>query len=192
MYGFKRVTMDDIARELAISKKTIYQFFKDKNEIVCSAAEQHLKKESRELEILENKSENVVEYLVNLCKHMRGHIKAVAPGALQDLKKHYPEGWKIFTHYKQEVFLKSIVRSLQRGVEEGYFRADINPEILGIMRMEQIQMSFEENLYPRTKFDFTEVQMQMLKHFIAGIVTEKGKELFKNYANSTNTNENIF
>ncbi|WP_017732952.1 TetR/AcrR family transcriptional regulator [Nafulsella turpanensis] len=187
-YGFKRITMDDIAREMAISKKTIYQYFKDKNEIVCCVTEQHLKRECHDIQKLEEGAENVIEYLVKLSKQLRQHIDAVNPGVMQDLKKYFPRGWKIFMHYKQEVFLKSMVKTLKKGMDEGYFRADIDPEVLGIMRMEQIQMSFDENLFPRKHFDFTEVQMQLLRHFVAGIITDKGRELLTNYENSTETN----
>lgn len=189
--GFKRVTMDDIAREMAISKKTIYQYFKDKNEIVCSVTEKFLKREGCEIQAIEENSGNVIEHLVNTSKNLRRHVTSINPGAMYDLKRYFPDGWKIFTHYKEEVFLKSIVKILKQGKDEGYFRADINPEILGIMRMEQIQMSFDENLYPRDRYDFTQVQMQMLEHFVAGILTEKGKELLMEYSKSTNTNEII-
>ena len=191
-FGFKRVTMDDIAREMAISKKTIYQFFKDKNEIVCSATEHYLKKECCLMEATEEESENVIEHLVKTSKHLRRQMTGVNPGAMYDLRRYFPEGWKIYTHYKQEVFLKSLIKILKKGIKEGYFRSDLDPEILGIMRMEQIQMPFDENLFPRDKYEFTQVQMQLLSHFLSGILTEKGKELLKNYSKSTDINENIF
>lgn len=184
--------MDDIARELAISKKTIYQFFKDKNEIVCSVTERYLNKECCLMAETETESENVIEHLIKTSKHLRRHVTGVNPGAMHDLKKYFPEGWKIFVHYKQEVFLKNIVKILKRGAEEGYFRSDIDPEILGVMRMEQIQMSFDETLFPRDRFDFAQVQIELLRHFIAGILTDKGKELIQNYSKSTDTDEIIF
>lgn len=188
-YGFKRVTMDDIAREMAISKKTIYQYFKDKNEMVCSATERHLRKENEAIEALEAESENVIEYLVRLSKQLRRHMSTVNPGAMEDLKKYFPEGWKIFVHYKKEIFLKSMIKILRKGMEEGHFRKDMNPEVLGIMRMEQIQLAFDQNLFPRNRFDFADVQIELLRHFIAGILTDKGRELLENYSKSTNTNE---
>ena len=190
-FGFKRVTMDDIAREMAISKKTIYQFFKDKNEIVCSATEQYLQKECCLMEAKEDESENVIRHLVNTSKHLRRHFTNIHPGAMHDLRKYFPEGWKIFIHFKEEVFLKSIVKILKRGIQDGYFRPEINPEILGVMRMEQIQLPFDETLFPRDRFDFSEVQMELLRHFISGILTEKGKQLLKDYSNSTDPDETI-
>lgn len=184
--------MDDIAREMAISKKTIYQYFKDKNEIVCSVTERHLRKENEAIEALEAESENVIEYLVRLSKQLRRHMATVNPGVMEDLKKYFPEGWKIFMHYKRDIFLKSMIKILNKGMEEGYFRKDINPEMLGIMRVEQIQLAFDQNLYPRSRFDFADVQIELLRHFIAGILTEKGRKLLQNYSNSTETNETIF
>lgn len=191
-FGFKRVTMDDIAREMAISKKTIYQYFKDKNEIVCSVTTGYLEQEKCQILELEQESENVIEYLVKLSKQLRKHVGAINPAAMDDLKKYFTQGWEIYLQFKREVFLKSITAILTRGISEGYFRADIDPEVMAIMRMEQIQMAFDESLFPRNRFDFMEVQGQFLRHFMAGILTEKGRELLKHYSNSTSTNEIIF
>ncbi len=187
-YGFKRVTMDDIAREMAISKKTIYQYFKDKNEIVCSVTEQYLAKENEAIVALEEESENVIEYLVMLSKELRRHIAAIHPAAMDDLKKYFPQGWKIFVKYKRDYFLKSMIKTLNKGMDEGYFRRNMNPEVLAVMRMEQIPLSFDQNLFPRNRFEFAEVQVELLRHFMAGIITEKGKELLKNYSKSTDKN----
>jgi AcrR family transcriptional regulator len=190
-YGFKRVTMDDIAREMAISKKTIYQYFKDKNEIVCSVTEQYLQKENAAIEALEAEAENVIEYLVKLSKQLRKHVAVVHPAAMDDLKKYFPQGWKIFIRYKREYFLTSMIKLLKKGMEEGYFRKEMNPEVLAIMRMEQIPLSFDQQIFPRDRFEFAEVQMELLRHFMAGILTEKGKELLRNYSKSTDKNEII-
>lgn len=191
-HGFRRITMDDIARELAISKKTIYQYFKDKNEIVCSVTSKYLGQEKCQILELEGESENVIEYLVKLNKQLRRHVGTINPVAMDDLRRYFPEGWKIYLQFKQDVFLKSIIKILSQGIDEGYFRSDIDPEVLAIMRMEQIQMAFDENLFPRNRFDFTEVQGQFLRHFMAGILTEKGRTLLKHYSNSTTSNEIIF
>lgn len=191
-FGFKRITMDDIARELAISKKTIYQYFKDKNEIVCSVTLKYLGQEKCQIIELEGKSENVIEYLVKLNKQLRRHVGTINPVAMDDLRRYFPEGWQIYLQFKQDVFLKSIIKILSQGIAEGYFRPDIDPEVLAIMRMEQIQMAFDETLFPRNRFHFTEVQGQFLQHFMAGILTEKGRALLKRYSNSTTTNEFSF
>jgi AcrR family transcriptional regulator len=191
-YGFKRVTMDDIARELSISKKTIYQFFKDKNEIVCAATEEHLRKEEQQMEQLELESANVIEFLVKCTKMIRQHVAIVNPSAIMELQKYFPEGWKIFLNYKKKVFLNSLMRSLVQGQEDGYFRPDFNPEILAMLRMEEVQLCFDNRVFPRNRFDFAEVQVQVFRHFIEGLMTPKGRDLLEEYKKNLSPHETIF
>ena len=191
-YGFKRVTMDDIAREMAISKKTIYQFFKDKNEMVCAATEEHLQKEEYQMDQLEKESENVIDFLVKITGMIRGHLSKVNPCAIMDLQKYYPEGWTIFLHYKKKVFLQTVVRTLKKGQQEGYFRADLNPEVIAILRIEQVQMCFDERVFPRNQFDMTDVQLQVFRQFIEGIMTPKGRDLLNEYKTTLSPHETIF
>ncbi|WP_040396649.1 TetR/AcrR family transcriptional regulator [Cesiribacter andamanensis] len=190
-WGFKRVTMDDIAREMSMSKKTIYQFFKDKNEMVCAVTEEHLQKEEALMEQLERESENVIEFLVKITTMIRQHMTRVNPSALMDLQRHYPDGWKIFVDYKTRVFHQSLVRTLARGIQEGYFREDINPEIIAILRIEQVQLCFEDRVFPRNRFDMTDVQLQVFRHFVEGIMTQKGRDLLETYKTTLQPHETL-
>jgi TetR/AcrR family transcriptional regulator, cholesterol catabolism regulator len=190
-WGFKRVTMDDIAREMSISKKTIYQFFKDKNEMVCAVTEEHLRKEEEMMEQLERESENVIDFLVKITGMIRQHIARVNPSAIMDLQRHYPEGWKIFVHYKTRVFHQSMVRTLERGMKEGYFREDLNPEIVALLRLEQVQLCFDDRVFPRNRFDMTEVQLQVFRHFIEGIMSRKGRDLLEQYKTTLQPHESL-
>ena len=180
-YGIKSVTMDDIAKDLAISKKTIYQFFKDKTEVVNSVARNHLEKERQEIEEIHAKAENIIEELIMMTRCMRDNHMRINPAVFLDLKKYYKSAWQIYLKYKNSVFYQSIVKSLERGIREGYFRKNIDIEILATIRLELIQLSFNDEIFPRDKFNFIEVQNQISDHFINGILTTKGKELLENY-----------
>lgn len=190
-YGFKRVTMDDIARELTMSKKTIYQFFKDKNEIVCAATTAHLHREERQLGQLEQESENVIELLLKITSMIRQHITKVNPCAIMELQKYFPEGWKIFSKYKKDVFQQTLTRIIIRGQQEGYFRTDLDPEIMAILRIEQVQLCFDDRKFPRSQFDISQVQFQVFRHFIEGIMTPKGRELLEAYKKNLPPHETI-
>jgi AcrR family transcriptional regulator len=179
--GYKRVTMDDISRELSMSKKTLYQYFTDKKDIVSAATRFYLEKEEREFESYGVDAENVIDYLIKLSVFMRKHIAGLNPCVFQDLQKYYPAGWKIFEAFKRDFLYKTIQDALERGKKEGYFRDDIHSDILAIMRMEQVPMAFDQNLFPRHKYDVVEVQFQLLKHFVAGLLTEKGRTLLEQY-----------
>lgn len=170
--------MDDIARELTISKKTIYQYFKDKDELVTLITEAHISKDRTELsEIIANASDAIDE-LFKLSHCIRNHIKDVNPSMLFDLQKYHPNAWALWLDYKS-VFIKgTILDVITRGKKEGYFRESIDAEILATYRVEAIEMTFNEKMFPADKFDFTEVQMMIFDHFVHGLMTVKGQELY--------------
>jgi len=181
-YGVRSVTMDDIARELSVSKKTIYQHFKDKDEIVFSATQAHLMAEKKEYSDIFDNATNAIEELAMISRCMRKNIAELNPSLLYDLQKYHRKAWEGFLTFKVEFVRNHIMRNLERGVKEGYYRSEIDPEILAIYRMEQVQMAFDDKLFPTKKFDFKLVQMQMFDLFVHGIVTDKGQKLFKEYS----------
>lgn len=184
-YGVKSVTMDDIARELSISKKTIYQFFKDKNEIVKEFTLSQCNCRRDDFEEIPQKSRNSVEALIMVTKCIRQNVLTLNPLLLMEVKRYYNDAWNIFLEFKEHTFYKSLEKTIIRGINEGYFREEINPEIIAIMRMEQVQSCFDPKVYPTDRFDFKEVQMQLLDHFIYGLLTPKGQKLFNNYLNNS-------
>lgn len=170
--------MDDIARELSISKKTIYQFFKDKDELVTLITQAHIDRERDEMAEVKSESANAIEELFKLSHCIREHIKDVNPSMLFDIQKYHPNGWDLWLEYKS-VFIKgSILDVIARGKKEGYFRESVDAEILATFRVESIELSFDEKIFPRNKFDFTEVQMMLFDHFVHGLMTVKGQELY--------------
>lgn len=173
--------MDDIAQELSISKKTIYQYFKDKDELVNTVAREHMEKEKQELHHVHSQARNTIEELVLISRCMRENHMRINPVVFWDLRKYYRSAWEIYQEYKKGVFYQSIKKSLERGISEGFFRSDINIEALAILRLEQIQMTFNGEIFPGEKFDMMEVQKQLFEHFIYGLLTEKGRTEFLEY-----------
>lgn len=180
-YGIRSITMDDIAGHLSISKKTIYQYFKDKNELILQVTRDHLEHEKKEIENIKSVTSNAVETLIEESLCLRKNITDMNPSLLYDLRKYYLEAWDLYMEYKQKVYIRSLVETLKAGIEEGYFRQEIDPEILAILRLEQIQMSLENFIYPRSRFEFKQVQLQLFDHFLNGLVSEKGREFLKNH-----------
>lgn len=186
-YGIKSVTMDDIAKHLSMSKKTIYQYFKDKNEIVCLVTKGHLDRESHEIaEILKNAS-NSVQVFFEISKCVKKNVSGMNPSVLYDLQKYHYKAWKFYEAFKEETVTKAIEETLRRGIKEGDFRTEINPELLAIFRSEHVQMAFNLQLFPRDKFSFMEIQEQFLGLFLHGILTKKGRGLWNSYL-SNNSN----
>ena len=180
-FGIKSVTMDDIAKHISISKKTIYQYFRDKDDLVLQITRSHLEREKKEIEIIKEQTSNAVETLIEESLCLRKNITDMNPTVLFDLRKYHQEAWALYLESKESVYIKSLKQTLERGIAEGYFRAEIDPEILAILRVEQIQMSLENLIYPRSRFEFKQVQLQLFDHFLNGLVAEKGRRLLKKY-----------
>lgn len=180
-YGVRSITMDEIARHLGISKKTLYQYFADKDDIVSSTTQEHMIVHQSQYEKIENESKNSVEELVKLSFCMRENLKGMNPSLLFDLQKYHQKAWNVWVEFKNKTIRESVVRNLNRGIEQGHFRPEINPELLSIVRLETVQLGFNEQLFPRDKFNLPDVQMHMLEHFIYGLLTDKGRKLYQKY-----------
>ncbi len=180
-YGIRSVSMDDIARHLSISKKTIYQYYKDKDEIVTLALKAHMDHEKLEYDEACKGSVDAIEELSRVSKCMRSDFKDMNPSLLFDMQKYHPNAWKLWMDFKNEYIKNQVVENLKRGIEEENFRKEIDPEAMAIFRVEQVQMAFDETIFPSDKFRLKELQLLMFDHFVHGIVTEKGKKLYKQY-----------
>ncbi|MCB0489766.1 MAG: TetR/AcrR family transcriptional regulator [Cyclobacteriaceae bacterium] len=189
-YGIRSVSMDNIANHLGVSKKTLYQFFKDKNEMVFSVTEAHLLRDREELDQIAKEAKNAVEEMVKLSACLRQNFRNMNPSLLFDLQKYHHDAWNLWIQYKNELIRSQIVRSINQGKEEGYFRAEINTDIISILRLETIQLPFDPAVFPKDRYELTDVQMQIFEHFLYGLFTEKGKKLYEKYKQKINPQEN--
>jgi AcrR family transcriptional regulator len=104
--GIKSVTMDDIARHLGMSKKTIYQFFGDKNELVVALVKSRLQEDEREMNAIMESSANVIEEMIKMMKCSEEILSRVNPIVFHDMQKYHPEAWQEFQRFKAEVMVK--------------------------------------------------------------------------------------
>jgi AcrR family transcriptional regulator len=184
-YGIKSVTMDDIAKHLAISKKTIYQFFEDKNELVETLMSVALKKDECEFKQIQTDSENVIVEVFNMMKHMGNMFSKINPNIFYDLQKYHPNAWKQFKVFKHECMAKMVEGSIERGIKEGLVRTDINAKVIARLRIEEVEMGLNPEIFPPDKFKMLDVQLAMIDHFLHGICTLKGHKLINKYKEVT-------
>ncbi|MEQ8547684.1 MAG: TetR/AcrR family transcriptional regulator [Cyclobacteriaceae bacterium] len=180
-YGVRSVSMDDVAREVSMSKKTLYQHFSNKDALVSEVGRHHMEKEKIELSNATSQAQNAIEELHLLSRCMRENIFKMNPSLLYDLQKYHREAWDIFKEFKQSFVKGHIVKNLTQGIEEGCYRKEIDPEVLAIVRLETIQLIFNQEVFPSNTFNFSDVQLQVFDHFVHGILTEKGKKLYQQY-----------
>src|SRR5690554_4358838 len=113
--------MDDIAREAGISKKTIYQEFKDKSQLVYEAFSAFLEKNECKLEEIYQGEDGVVEHFIKVSQFMREQYADMNPLILAEIKRYYPKAWKRFEEFQKGHALKSMVEIMERGKRLGYF-----------------------------------------------------------------------
>lgn len=180
-YGVRSISMDDIARHLSVSKKTLYQHFADKEDIVTVTCKAHLDRNAVEFQAIRDTSKNAIEELAQLSVCLKRNMQDINPSLLFDLQKYHPKAWSVWLDHKNKFIRDSVVRNLKQGIAEGYFRPEIDTEVMAAVRLELIQVGFNEDIFPRERFRLPDVQMQMFDHFVYGLVTDKGRKLFQKY-----------
>lgn len=179
-FGIRSVTMDDIARHLGISKKTIYQCFSEKDELVQSVNKLHQDQWEGECVKVISNSSSAIDELLQFSVIFRKAISKMNPSVMNDMFKYHRNTWEDWNRFKKEILRQRVVDTILRGKKDGSFREDASAEILAIMRIEQIDLAFNDQIFPTDKFSFEEVQMQLFDHFIYGCLTPKGVDIYEN------------
>ena len=181
--GIKSVTMDDIAKHLGMSKKTIYQFFKDKNELVIALVKKKLQDDEDQMCAIISKSGNVIEEMINMMKCSEEIFSKINPVAVHDMQKYYPNAWKEFQNFKAEVLIHKMEQLLTKGIDQGYIRPEIDVRIIAKMHVNLVEMGFNNSIFPIAEFNIWKVQKQFMEHFNYGICTLKGVKLLNQHKN---------
>jgi len=190
-FGIRSVSMDDVARHLSMSKKTLYHYFADKDEIVTMVAAFHMERDKEQFESFHLSAKNAIDELIKISSCLRKDFQKMNPNLLFDMQKYHATAWSAWLMHKKGYIKQSIIRNLNQGIEEGFFRAEINTEVLAIVRLETVQATFEGNVFPSEKYDLGEVNMQLFEHFVQGILTDKGRKVYEKYKLQSNNSELI-
>ena len=174
-YGIRSVTMDDLCKEFGISKKTLYQHFKDKRDLVESTLEFIMNKTQMCHTSVQDSDLNAVEKVINIAKVVIGHIKSSSPSADYDLKKYYPDLYKKYLDRKSKMIFEQISGILQQGITEGFIRSDINVKIIAQFQVGVIMHIFNpENEVFDTEPWSIKVYKELVTHYLYGVCNEKG------------------
>ncbi|WP_073095136.1 TetR/AcrR family transcriptional regulator [Cyclobacterium lianum] len=174
VYGIRAVTMDQIARQVGMSKKTLYEEFSSKEDLVNAAFEIALREDECAFDQMMEEDEGVIDHLLRMTRYLRERFSSMNPLVMHEIQRFYPQCWKKLEDFKRDHAWKGIVEVLEKGKQSGDFREEINSEILAFMRLEQITSAFTGNV-PGGKYSMLEYHLQIVDHFIHGILTEKGR-----------------
>src|ERR1035437_7762352 len=129
-FGIRSQTMDDIARELGISKKTLYQYVTDKEDLVQKTFFLHFENEKCCIKTIHDNYVNAIEEMFEISKHVSEHLKVIHPSINYDVKKYHPNAWKIFLEYRNKFIYKTISENMEKGIKEELYRQNLNIPVL--------------------------------------------------------------
>lgn len=181
--GCKRVTMDEIAVQLGMSKKTLYQYHSQKDSLIKEIMQRDLAAHVKQIHEIRASAENPLDECLKSLEFMSSIMATHSPMYFVDLQKFYPNVWRLFLQFKSETLIGVIESNLEQGVKEQLYRKNINIKILARMRIESIELAFDQSKFPMAEFSLVDVQRESLLHFLYGIVTIKGHELINKYLN---------
>lgn len=181
--GIRSVSMDEIATHLGISKKTVYQHFQDKDELVDRVLQMQINNMQAETTETVQSASNAIEEIFNTMDMMVKHSRNMNPMVLFDLQKYHLSSFQKFHAYKNDFLLNIISNNLKKGVEEGLYRSDIKIEILSKFRLETLMIGFNMDAFPADKYNVTEVSLVIIENFLYGLATEKGFNMIESYKN---------
>jgi AcrR family transcriptional regulator len=190
-FGIRSVSMDDLARHLGMSKKTLYLHVPDKDELVLMVARSYMEKNRVLTENIRKGAKNPIDELARISSCIRSAMDSLNPSLLFDLQKFHQRAWNAWLEFKRGYLRDSIVRLLRQGMEQGYIREDIDPEVMASMRIELVQLAFNSDLFSGNRYTLSELQEQLYDHFVYGLVTEKGRKLYQKYKAQVNQSPTI-
>ena len=185
-YGIRSVSMDDIAAQLAISKKTLYQFFADKDELVDAVVGNELKKRQEDCAECRTLSKDAVEEIFITMEQIADQFRNMNPMVLYDLEKFHPAAFQKFLKHKNEFLLDVIRKNLERGIQEELFRPEINVDVLSKFRLESMMIAFNMAVFPPRKYNLVDVTQEIIEHYLYGLAKLKGYKLILKYKQEKN------
>ncbi|MGJ7030267.1 TetR/AcrR family transcriptional regulator [Niabella hirudinis] len=180
-YGARSVSMDDIASAVGSSKKTIYQYYTDKDHLVGDAIEQILADNGTQCRTFHQISDNAVHEGFLAIGQTSELFRNMNPVLINDLKKYHPRVYKKFVDYKNEFIYEIIVENIRRGIGEGLYRDDFNIDIIAQFRVGSIDILFMPEFYGRLKEGLFHAQLEIFYFFLHGMATPKGQKLIEKY-----------
>jgi AcrR family transcriptional regulator len=181
-YGLKSVTMDDVCREMGMSKKTLYQFVCDKSDLVKRTIELEIKNDQEQVELILAKKLNAIDELFEISALISEKLKYVHPSVIFDMQKYYPEAYTIMSKYRSEYIVKTIINNTNRGREQGIFHDDFNVLVISKFYSLKMEMMIDPSFISENN-SLPDIFFEHLKYHIRGIANQNGLQLLEKKLN---------
>jgi transcriptional regulator with XRE-family HTH domain len=178
--GFKSVTMDEIAKKMGVSKKTIYKYFENKTELVAAVTDYMFDTVSCGIEGICALQMNPIEEIFSIKKLVMKHLKDEKSSPQYQLQKYYPEIYASLTQKQFHIMQVCVVNNLKQGIEKGLYRAHIDLEFISIIYFNGMVGIKNKDLFPLTDYSMNTLMNHYLEYHLRGIATAKGLQELNN------------
>lgn len=182
-YGIRSVSMDDIAAQLGMSKKTLYQYFVDKEELVDACFSGVMDQHRHRCILDKQQAENAIHEEFLAYDGMTEMMADMNPSVIYDMQKYHPAAFRKFHEFKYKFLYDVIGDNLRRGIAEELYRSEIDVDVLVRMRIESVMLPFNSEVFPNNRTHLIHIEQQLFEHFLYGLASAKGQKLIQKYKN---------
>ena len=177
--GIKSITMDDIARELGISKKTLYVHVDNKKDLVEKVMQRYIQNEAEFMQNIKLDDMNAIDIIVEIIKHVHKSISNLPHSAIYDLQKYYPKSWNHFTAFKDKLIFDMMVGIIQKGKKEKLFRKNINERLIAKFYVIAMDGTLNAENFKSENVLFKDIYLEYITYHLHGLVSDEGKIYLK-------------
>jgi AcrR family transcriptional regulator len=178
-YGIKSVTMDDVAHHLCISKKTLYEYFHDKEDLVKEVVLMEHEHRNKVVHDIESRGLNSIEELLEVYKLIQDMFREYNPSMEYDLRKYYPDLFSKIRVIRRKTMFDSTLRNMNKGKKEGLYRKEMNTAILAKLHVFRIENLFENDLFSLEELSTVKVTHEIFVYHLHGILSMRGLKVFE-------------
>jgi len=180
-YGIRSVSMDEIANHLGMSKKTIYQFYADKDALVDDVIDIEINLNQTECLAHRQRSENAIHEIFISVDMVEEMLTKMNPAVIYDLEKYHPRAFRKFTEHKNKFLYTLIRENLDWGKKEELYREEIQSDIIARFRLVSVFIVFNPEFFPLGKHNLPALIIEITDNFLFGLATPKGQKLIHKY-----------
>ncbi len=178
-YGIRSVSMDDIARELGMSKKTIYEKVGNKEELVRKVMEFHIALDCEMSNAVHENNINAIDEMLKIAEFVIEELSQLNPRLLYDLKKYYRSIWEMMDTHRNTFIHDTILRNLKNGIQQGLYRENIRPELIAHFYLGIVHVFIDTGFFEDQQYSVADSYIEAFKYHIYGIASPEGIEYLK-------------
>lgn len=180
-YGIRSVSMDEVANHLGMSKKTIYQFYTDKDALVADVISIEIKEKQDECLMHRERSENAIHEIFMATDMLLELLTHMNPALIFDLEKYHPATFQKYHDYKNAFLFQLMKENIDWGKKEGLYREEVMSDIMARFRLASVFLIFNPENFPNSKHSAGTLVTEITDNFLYGLASAKGQKLIQKY-----------